>query len=487
LRVRVEVEVTLFLLRVAPRDREHLLALSHVVLDHAPPGGEVQHVVLVDRRGDEQQRSLSHLIGRGLVLDQLEHVRAEHDRPGGDRDVAADLELADVDRRRQPRRGVQIVDEMTGAADEVAAAGIDHLLDHGRIGPGEVGRGQRVEHVPDREPRAPLGAPVDLGVGDQPVDGLADRQVTLEQPPEQPAALPGGVREPPVSLGGHELGAAGRRRRRAQRPAHLRASIETLESDRDVTREDLLFVRPHAARRAKRVSITEFVQAFYVGERVLWDTALALAHDDESRRAALVFASHLPRYFEVATTPAAEVYLETQEQLAATGERIRRDLLEDLLAGAGLPLAVAVSTTVTGLAQIPDAYRESSAIRIARGSRPGVIALSELSAFEYLTLRPDATASRLIPRAVHEFVAQDMAEGGPLIATLREYVACDLNARRAAENLHIHVNTAHYRLSRIAERTGYDLRLVSDLIEILIAARLADAGLVAPHNRGRPN
>ena len=362
--------------------------------------------------------------------------------------------------------------------------------------------------------------------------------------------------------------------------AHLRASIGTLESDRDVTREDLLFVRPHAARRAKRVSVTEFVQAFYVGERVLWDTALALADDDESRRAALVLASHLPRYFEVATTHAAEVYLETQEQLAATGERIRRDLLEDLLAGrelepgprldaaraagladessfvvvsatpsaapsdeqllrggaaalaraiggrtlplavvrqdeivvvvraaedpgatiaprlvdvqlrladAGLPLSVAVSTTVRGLARIPDAYRESAAIRIARGSMPGVVALSEMSAFEYLTLRADPTASRLIPRAVHEFVAQDMAEGGPLVATLREYVACDLNARRAADNLHIHVNTAHYRLSRIAERTGNDLRRVSDLIEILIAARLADAELVAPHNRGRPN
>jgi sugar diacid utilization regulator len=367
---------------------------------------------------------------------------------------------------------------------------------------------------------------------------------------------------------------------RAHVVAHLHASIESLNADREVTREDLLFVRPHAARRAKRVSVTEFVQAFYVGERVLWDTALGLAHDDESRRAALALASHLPRYFEVATTHAAEVYLETQEQLAASGERIRRDLLEDLLAGrevepgprldsaraagligdsafvvisatpypapddeqllrggaaalaraiggrtvplavvrqdeivlvvpvaegvadtlttrltdvqqrladAGLPLAVAVSTAVSGLAQIPEAYRESSTIRIARGSAPGVVALSELSAFEYLTLRADPTTGRLIPSAVHEFVAQDMAEGGPLISTLREYVASDLNARRAADNLHIHVNTAHYRLSRIAERTGYDLRSVSDLIEILIAARLADAELVASHNRGRPN
>jgi DNA-binding PucR family transcriptional regulator len=59
-------------------------------------------------------------------------------------------------------------------------------------------------------------------------------------------------------------------------------------------------------------------------------------------------------------------------------------------------------------------------------------------------------------------------------------VACDLNVRRAAEQLHVHVNTAHYRLARIAERTGCDLRRIEDLMEVLIAARLADAGAAAP-------
>jgi PucR C-terminal helix-turn-helix domain/GGDEF-like domain len=351
--------------------------------------------------------------------------------------------------------------------------------------------------------------------------------------------------------------------------SHLRATLETLSSGRDVTPDDLLFVRPHAARRAKRVPVADFVRAFYVGERVLWDAALSLADDEQSRQAALALASHLPRYFEVATTHAAEVYVETQEQLAATGERIRRDLLEDLLAGrelelgprldaaravglsdgaaclvisaipcetpadeqllrggaaalaratasrvpplavvrrqeivlvvapitgetpaelagrleaaqrrlaeAGLELAVGVSTVVADRAQIPDAYREAGLVRNAGGGRVGVASLASMSAFEYLTLRPDATASRLIAPAIHEFVAQDTRDGGQLIATLREYVACDLNGKRAAENLHIHVNTAHYRLARIAERTGSDLRSVADLIEILIAARLADA------------
>jgi PucR C-terminal helix-turn-helix domain/GGDEF-like domain len=359
-----------------------------------------------------------------------------------------------------------------------------------------------------------------------------------------------------------------RRDVRAHILSHLRASLASLSSGRDVTREDLLFIRPHAARRARRVSVTDFVQAFYVGERVLWDAALALARDDDSRQAALAFATHLPRYFEVATTHAAEVYLEAQEQLAATGERIRRDLLEDLLAGrelepgprldaaaaaglrdggpflvisatpgeppsdeellrggaialaraaggptfplavarrdeivivlpardglaptltrrleevqhrlgaAGLPLVVTVSTAVGELAQIPDAYREARALSGATRSAPGVRSMSEMSAFEYLTLRPDATARRLIAPAIHEFVNRDAADGGLLIATLRAYVECDLNARRAADRLHIHVNTAHYRLGRIAERTGCDLRRVTDLIELLVAARFVDA------------
>jgi PucR C-terminal helix-turn-helix domain/GGDEF-like domain len=376
----------------------------------------------------------------------------------------------------------------------------------------------------------------------------------------------------------HDIDEPMRRDVRAHVLSHLRASLETLGSERDVTREDLLFIRPHAARRTRRVSVTDFIQAFYVGEQVLWDAALALAQDDDSRRAALAFASHLPRYFEVATTHAAEVYLEAQQQLTATGERIRRDLLEDLLAGrelepgprrdaavaaglrpgaplqvisatpcespideellrggaaalaraaggptlpltvvrhdeiivvlpaadrdpsaltsrltdaqrrladGGLPLFVAVSTTVPEMARIPDAYREARMLSSALGRAPVVVSLAEMSAFDYLTLRPDATAGRLIAPAIHEFVTRDASEGGPLIATLRAYVDCDLNARRAAERLHIHVNTAHYRLGRIADRTGCDLRRVSDLIELLIAARLADARARGDHDQRR--
>jgi len=38
--------------------------------------------------------------------------------------------------------------------------------------------------------------------------------------------------------------------------------------------------------------------------------------------------------------------------------------------------------------------------------------------------------------------------------------------------LHLHVNTAYYRLERIAERTGLDLRKLPEVIDLLVAVRL---------------
>ena len=79
-RVGVEVPVGVALGRVAPGDREHLLAVLDRVLHHAAARRQVGDVVLVDHRRREQQRPLAHLRGLRLVLDELEHRRAQHDR-----------------------------------------------------------------------------------------------------------------------------------------------------------------------------------------------------------------------------------------------------------------------------------------------------------------------------------------------------------------------------------------------------------------------
>jgi sugar diacid utilization regulator len=89
-------------------------------------------------------------------------------------------------------------------------------------------------------------------------------------------------------------------------------------------------------------------------------------------------------------------------------------------------------------------------------------------------MRDDAVARRMIAPEIERFVVEDRARGGTLIRTLIAYADADLNAKAAAEALLIHVNTAHHRLGRIAERTGCDLRRLSDVIDLLIAIRLTD-------------
>jgi sugar diacid utilization regulator len=359
---------------------------------------------------------------------------------------------------------------------------------------------------------------------------------------------------------------------------HFETLLRTLAEDRLITREDLSFIRPAATQRARTgVPVAEFMQAFRIGQREIWRVLAAGATDDETRDAALSVADYVIEYINLASTHAAEVYTEVESLLQAQGERVRRDLLSDLLEGrppepgprldaardagleaqspcfvivaaagaqpadehalrsaasaiaracggavapltvvrrdeivvvapaagreilavsealessqaklaeSGPSLAIGVSTVRDGLGAVPAAYREAFAAR-DRVRDGGVLSLPKLTAFDYLTLAGGDTARHLIPDAVWEFVERDLADGGALSETLLAYVGADLNVKAASERLHMHVNTAHYRLGKIADRTGCDLRNVSDVLELLIAIKLARGGEPATARRDR--
>src|SRR6266542_1518522 len=304
---------------------------------------------------------------------------------------------------------------------------------------------------------------------------------------------------------------------------------------RPARRADFAVTREQAMRRrAQGISLADFLQAFRIGQLTLWQGVLGAAGEDPgARAAALPVVAQIMQVIELGSTVAAEAYIEAQQYEVADSDRVRRDLLEDLLArhvasaglkramlraaglgphtrilvtsavcasdawdehilrdaalavgraqgGGAYGLAVVRQDEIVGVAQVPrsvaEAYAEARVARDSLGTAAGVLALPLLSSFDYLVLREDETARRLIRPEVRRFVAGDAAAGGALIATLVEYAACDLNARTAAKRLHLHVNTAYYRLERIAERTGCDLRRLADVVELLIAVRLLGAG-----------
>ena len=362
---------------------------------------------------------------------------------------------------------------------------------------------------------------------------------------------------------------------RADVTAHVeavfRVLLVSLAEGRPARRTDFPTTRGQAYRRAAQgVSLADYLRAFRVGQMTLWQGVLDAARDDrQAREASLFVVGHVMQMIEVGSTVAAEAYLQAQQHELADGDRVRRDLLEDLLArrdlspgpkqatlrAAGLepgtsllvvsaapvgpvadehvlrdaavairgarvlgsrglavprqdeivgvlpvpargpattvaslqrsvaelqrhrvPLAAGISTVHAGLGEVPEAYAEACVARDGLGSQPGVIALPALSTFDYLLLRDDETARRLVRPQLRRFVEEDTARGGALVATLTAYAGSDLNAKTAARRLHLHVNTAYYRLDRIAERTGCDLRSFADVLELLIAVRLLAAG-----------
>jgi len=344
------------------------------------------------------------------------------------------------------------------------------------------------------------------------------------------------------------------------------AFLDGVRTGRPARRSDFEASPEQASRRVVQgITLADFLRAFRIGQLTLWQGVLDAAGDDAAARdAALSMVAHIMQMIELGSTIVAEAYVTAQQQVLAEGDRVRRDVLEDLLArrvspagpkrgllravglepdtellviaaaltgdlpegvtvrdaaagvaggrrglavvrqdevvgvmplpagGAaaavtgvrrscadlarrGVRLAVGVSTVHAGLAEVPEAYIEAQTARDGLGGSPGVLALPALTSFDYLVLRDDKTARRLIRPQVRKFVADDLAAGGTLITTLVEFAACDMNAKTAAERLHLHVNTAYYRLERIAERTGCDLRRLADVMELLVAVRLLGA------------
>jgi hypothetical protein len=284
------------------------------------------------------------------------------------------------------------------------------------------------------------------------------------------------------------------------------------------------FVGRHAALRARRgIPLSAFLEAFRAYHNIVWDAVLDVVRDGPGAAGeALDAARTVIRHIDLATTEASSACLEAQQLLLAEGDRVRRDLLEDLLAarppgtasrlaaaraaglegevrcvlvaalptvapedegvlrlaanglatairgngsplavtrhgeivvvGAlapgkrpafrepleracrrlatrGVELAVGVSTIQDGVATLGDAYREASLALRRVADAGGVLSLADMSAFEYLTLREDPVAKRLIAPEIERFVIEDREHGGALTRTLLAYAAADLNAK----------------------------------------------------------
>lgn len=148
--------------------------------------------------------------------------------------------------------------------------------------------------------------------------------------------------------------------------------------------------------------------------------------------------------------------------------QVGEDLLAVLPAGDAVPaLPVTAGIGWAGLlSALPRSYRDAARARetaVAFG-RAGAHRLDEL-VLPAAVLAEEALTDILVARHV-----TPLRELGPfgeeLLASLRAYLAHDLNVEAAARELGVHANTLRHRLARAEETTGASLRCAESLAEV---------------------
>lgn len=186
-----------------------------------------------------------------------------------------------------------------------------------------------------------------------------------------------------------------------------------------------------------------------------------------------IVAEHLGARALTALEPRGGLVLAPSREVAAEPEKVAAEVATALTERLGAtPYVGLVTHAAPG--EIPASAEQATEVaRLARvlGRPPGVHVLDEMLT-EYQLTRPGPARDRLVAR-LHPL------DGHPhLREALESFLACDHNSKLAAERLHVHTNTLHYRLRRIAELTALDPARPAHL-RVLAGALVAERASVA--------
>lgn len=108
--------------------------------------------------------------------------------------------------------------------------------------------------------------------------------------------------------------------------------------------------------------------------------------------------------------------------------------------------------------------------------RPGCVDVAEpdhLVSHRMLLAAVPADVSRAFrTRVLDPLIEYDARHRSDLLPTLRRFLECDGSWRQCATSLHLHVNTVRYRMRRVEQLTGRDLRNPLDRMDLALAVSL---------------
>ena len=138
-------------------------------------------------------------------------------------------------------------------------------------------------------------------------------------------------------------------------------------------------------------------------------------------------------------------------------------------------VCVGVSDVVTSATALPAAVREAGyalGFAASRGDRLFVSGHGDLTTHQALLAHvPDELRASYVHRLLGPLRAHDERHHASLEETLDVFLQCSGSWSRCAGQLHIHVNTLRYRITRIAELTGRDPTRLDEQVDLFLALR----------------
>jgi hypothetical protein len=137
---------------------------------------------------------------------------------------------------------------------------------------------------------------------------------------------------------------------------------------------------------------------------------------------------------------------------------------------------IGIGGAATGIGEV-GASRHEAAVASRQAEAGDSIVVPALPLVERAALATSAlnAPERLVPERLRAFLHSDLDGDSTLVTTAETYVECDLNTSRTARLLFLHPNTVRYRLGRVGELAGLDVRSPGEMFELVAALRIIRA------------
>jgi hypothetical protein len=155
---------------------------------------------------------------------------------------------------------------------------------------------------------------------------------------------------------------------------------------------------------------------------------------------------------------------------------LARQLAREVRGAVGVPVTVGAAGPVHGPGEVADAYREAercAAALVALGRIGEGASASDLGFVGLLLGSGDRDIQAYVRAALGPVLDYDARHGTVLRQTLEAYFGVGASPARAAEVLHVHVNTVTQRLGRLANLLGADWQRPERALDLQLALRLS--------------